>query len=711
MDLRGISTRGLGGRAVLLLLAGLAAGPRVAAAQESTRTTGIPRAITARFEGARALTAFGTILRELSRAGLVHPVPVLNRWNSITEVLRETGRTPEGVASPRLQIYFCEQNAQACSLEKGRDGSTVARWRTTRAPEGATVEGMICGQAKLPSYALCLPDIEVFEYPTTVRVQYGPGLGLLASRVKEAGGCMPSEPACHRKLSDANLGRDVLGQEGGTLNVPVDAWGLRLRVASPAYLDNATSILDRSIQDLEKAGLVPKGAVYYTVSSPLLQKYDALPSPEDDPTPGYRQPLEAMRYPFAWVENSGLQRILVGVWDRYVDREHCDFVEPGGREAVAEHEPLDVDPADPERPVERPCGTVLSRARFDKWDHGTLVTGLIASRRNQVGVVGANPRAEVWAYEYRGDRLDTTPDPIAALGQRLSGTPKVVNMSFTEESQAHETNLQRVIRTYVDTILFVAAAGKDVGEISDRAACRLNPACLGVLDPVRYSNVVSVVPLDRDGRSLLAGGNGATPNFGPLFDVAAVGDAVGPVFGHAFAPMRGSSVAAPFVTALASLILAKEAARAVRPRQVRERILYTSDFSDELDMVVHFGRVNFERALQTDTGLLEPASAPPGGGAIRGRAVGLSSRVRIESGLLAGQPFQKRLELSQIRRITSRGDGTHWVVYLDDEGVLRKVSEARFEDGSSLRFQAAGQPAADYLIASIRDYTCSLVCQ
>lgn len=84
----------------------------------------------------------------------------------------------------------------------------------------------------------------------------------------------------------------------------------------------------------------------------------------------------------------------------------------------------------------------------------------------------------------------------------------------------------------------------------------------------------------------------------------------------------------------------------------------------------------------------------------------------MDSGVLDGQPFEHRsVEVSHIRRIAARGDETFWVVFLDDEGALRKASEVRFAAGAHLKFRAAGSTSQpEHSLAAIKDYTCSLAC-
>jgi subtilisin family serine protease len=166
-----------------------------------------------------------------------------------------------------------------------------------------------------------------------------------------------------------------------------------------------------------------------------------------------------------------------------------------------------------------------------------------------------NPWARLWAYEFRGDRLASDEDPITRLrfhAHTAGVQPTVANLSFSEDAGQFQTALERLIIKHRDSVLFVAAAGCGDGRIDNDSSCRVSPACMST-HPADAANLISVVALDAKGAQALSS-TVDPPNFGPVFDVAAVGDVVGPFHGNAFGRMQGSSVAASYVTGLVSLI-------------------------------------------------------------------------------------------------------------------------------------------------------------
>src|SRR5262249_20441949 len=136
--------------------------------------------------------------------------------------------------------------------------------------------------------------------------------------------------------------------------------------------------------------------------------------------------------------------------------------------------------------------------------------------------------------------------------------------------------LERIIESYRRDTLFVAAAGNDAREIRQSSQCRIIPACLTAdRESESGDNVISVVALDALGQDRWKSGQDPNlgSNYGPVFDVAAIGQAVSTLFGNAYGTLDGTSVATPYVTGLASLVQVQ--ARARSPKEVKERVLYT----------------------------------------------------------------------------------------------------------------------------------------
>jgi hypothetical protein len=165
--------------------------------------------------------------------------------------------------------------------------------------------------------------------------------------------------------------------------------------------------------------------------------------------------------------------------------------------------------------------------------------------------------------------------------------------------------------------LFVAAGGNGGNFWNDPAECKVWPACLTNYRSPSSDRILSVVALDGMGKDLVqcpfTQSDGTTAlrlgtNYGEDFEVAAVGVGLSSVVGNAFGRMCGTSVAAPYVSALASLIYSKAGEIDPGPQAVKERILATADMTDLLRGKVKFGRINFANALAYNRDLFVTAT-------------------------------------------------------------------------------------------------------
>lgn len=162
--------------------------------------------------------------------------------------------------------------------------------------------------------------------------------------------------------------------------------------------------------------------------------------------------------------------------------------------------------------------------------HGTAVASLLIGRGELFH--GVRPNAELYAADvYCGRPSGGAVDAlVAALGWLVQERVPVINVSLVGPKNAM---LERVIGTLIGGgYIIVAAVGND------------GPAA-PPLYPASYPNVVGVTAVDAHRHVLLEAARGPQVMFAaPGADVAAAsGD-------HAYAAVRGTSFAAPFVAAL-----------------------------------------------------------------------------------------------------------------------------------------------------------------
>ena len=247
-------------------------------------------------------------------------------------------------------------------------------------------------------------------------------------------------------------------------------------------------------------------------------------------------------------------------------------------------------------------------------DHGTHVVGIIAARyinpsTGEIIPVGLNPYASVFAYE-----TDYSGVPGVDFGRNLkkfvqSHLLRVVNMSFGYLLSAQNPDtkiidpLEDPILGLRDSTLFVVAAGNAGADKS--YICDIRPACFDML------NVISVAAIDRDltSPSLLDSDGQANSNYGSRVHIAAIGkDVFSTLANGAFGELSGTSMAAPQVTAVASLLLAKFTW--LRPIEIKNRLIYCSDRLRTLKTKLFGGRLNADCTLDAETGRLQLRTTP-----------------------------------------------------------------------------------------------------
>jgi subtilase family protein len=705
---------------VLLLVLSVPLSP---AAQSSTQAAAVPGELTIRFEGGLASANFAEVIATLGARERLPLVAYVDREGATpAEILAKTGRLVGTTVPPVLDAYLCSMNSHVCELPTlGQRG----KWKNIKAPKDAPPLESTCFDPDVPRYVICLPDIKVHPYVTTAVFSYNASreeLGHLV--VDRSGGCTKFDKRCERLIKDLNRMPVLSNKFPGKLRLPVQGYRVTLPVADARQLEHITTPLNQVIAERRAAGglATEQMNIYYTVTSPGLKTQWHLPKLADietDPLGTYVKTLQVMSYPYRTAREfykEKLARVVVGIWDRHVDTDHCDYMAIANDKAIALPEPLELNPAkDPPIPRKETDCEKLRDPLEERWDHGTAVAGIVGARFNGHGIVGVNPSAFLWAYELddQGARLQVDDDPIFRIvSSSPIKAPTVINVSLAEPMEQYQSPLEPFIKKNLD-VLWVAAAGNQGTQASDTNDCRIIPACLSTFrsgsGPSSGDSVISVVALTADGTSRWVGDRKAS-NWGTAFDVAAVGVTVSTLHGNSFGSFVGTSAAAPYVTGLASLIVARSRAT-LKPKDVKDRILYTADFGEAFDDLVRFGRINFARALRFEDRQEFKKDFCPSSGCETARSVkrGLDP-VTLEEGLLDGKEIKNLdIPMRDIRRIAAKDDSDRfWIVYVDG-GALRKVSDAKFKGSPVLKFKDGAAPPAVPL-AILKEYTCALAC-
>jgi Subtilase family len=259
--------------------------------------------------------------------------------------------------------------------------------------------------------------------------------------------------------------------------------------------------------------------------------------------------LAATHAAAAWRVSTG-QGVTVAVVDTGVDAGNPDL-------AGAVVDPAHFEPA---------TGRIVAGAGTDLEGHGTHVAGIIAARADGRGVTGVAPSARILPIDVFTDPDVGGAQIGAAIRWAVEHGARVVNLSLGEpDLQVAAADVAPVCAAVADAVaagvVVVAAAGNDGQGTNFREAPASCPGAIAV------SAVTS----------------GLTPSVWSSFDggvaVAAPGDDVYstvPSFVSrlGWATMSGTSMAAPFVSGVAALLLAEHPGWT--PAQVADRIESTA---------------------------------------------------------------------------------------------------------------------------------------
>lgn len=187
----------------------------------------------------------------------------------------------------------------------------------------------------------------------------------------------------------------------------------------------------------------------------------------------------------------------------------------------------------------------FSRSRSgprDRQGHGTHVAGTIAARRNEQGVVGIAPECRLLVGKVLGDDGAGSEQAVAAgIAWATERGADIISLSL---GSRHPSRLieEAAVRAARQGRFVICAAGND-----------------GPADSVNYpaalESTIAVGAVDRHGRVARFSSRGSQ------VDIAAPGqDILSTWLGGSYAKLSGTSMAAPFVSGVVALMLAKHRA-------------------------------------------------------------------------------------------------------------------------------------------------------
>lgn len=224
--------------------------------------------------------------------------------------------------------------------------------------------------------------------------------------------------------------------------------------------------------------------------------------------------------------------VRIGVIDTGVRSDHSDLAPAGGLNCIRGEDPSAWDD--------------------DEDGHGTHCAGIIAARGD--GVRGYVPEATIRAYRVFPKGKDASTYTIAkALQAAIDDQCDVISMSFGNP-KAQDTIRAKIEQAYDKGILCVAAAGNDRTSV-------YYPAAFGPTLAVAAFGEVGTYPMTSAHPRAETAATGRYvaefSNFGPEIGVIAPGVAVVSTVPGGYAAWDGTSMAAPHVTGMAALTLAR----------------------------------------------------------------------------------------------------------------------------------------------------------
>ncbi|CAN5598634.1 hypothetical protein BH10ACI1_BH10ACI1_00370 [soil metagenome] len=291
----------------------------------------------------------------------------------------------------------------------------------------------------------------------------------------------------------------------------------------------------------------------------------------------------------AWLKTQGSEKVVIAVLDTGVDYTHPDLVSNMWFRPDNVPQYKD-DELGTFNDLHGFNGTDNQADPMDDNGHGTHCAGIIgAEGDNDQGIAGINWKVQIMPLKFLGrGGFGTTKDAIEAINYAIDRKRNGVNIrviSASWGSTQYSKALEDTIRAAGEEgILFVAAAGND-GTNNDQRKHY----------PSNYDlpNVISVAALDRNDQ--LA----SFSNFGvKTVHIAAPGkEILSTWLNEDYREASGTSMATPYVSGVAALILASDPNMSVE--KLREKLLKSVDKIDSLkDKIESGGRINAAKALE-----------------------------------------------------------------------------------------------------------------
>ena len=268
------------------------------------------------------------------------------------------------------------------------------------------------------------------------------------------------------------------------------------------------SDLDQELEDIEDQPQVEAADYNY------IREVSFVP---DDPRLDSQWGLARTNFPEAWKSTKG-RGVRIAIVDSGVSQRHPDIGKIVVQKDFIEHDKVADDDA----------------------DHGTLVTGIVgALTNNGKGIAGGCPKCRLLIAKVVGPSGVTTDSKLVkGIGWSVNRGADIINLSLGDPGNS--SVLRRAVNdASAEGVVVVAAAG------NERSSERQYPAA--------YPNAIAVSATNRNDK--LA----PFSSHGTWVDLAAPGTNILSTFaGSGYGEASGTSLSAPFVSALAGLLASQD---------------------------------------------------------------------------------------------------------------------------------------------------------
>lgn len=344
------------------------------------------------------------------------------------------------------------------------------------------------------------------------------------------------------------------------------------------YSDYGVVVIDADVVEIEK--LKEKKQKGEIRAYGYSKRYQVFATPNDpEYVAGKQWGLTKISAPSAWDVATGDENNIIAILDTGFQLSHSDL---SGR-FVSGYDFVD-DDSDPSLPS----------GGGERYYHGTLVAGVIAATtNNNQGIAGVDWNSKIMPLRVMdNDGYGYTNDIAAAINYAKDNGAKVINMSLGYDcSLGSDPVLEAAIESaYSAGVTIVAASGNE-------------DTCVSY--PAAYSEVIAVGATDSS--DVRADYPSWGSNYGPELDVVAPGVNIyttnttwnGSAYVEGYSYASGTSLAAPFVSGVASLLVAD---KTISPDQVATSIQNGADKVDGMGGAnftnyYGYGRANAENTL------------------------------------------------------------------------------------------------------------------